>query len=90
MGYISQFESKVMELVKNHNGICIVEIYENLQRKKMKLSIHTLRHVLRKLVNEKKLVKTGIHQFKYYPPDSRVVEVNAMWKNMFSIKPVSR
>jgi len=86
MGYLSKFENTVIDLIKNHNGLCMMEIYEKLNQKKQVLSVNTLRHLLRKLVNEKKIVATGVHQFKYYTSDSRVVSVNSMWKNMFATK----
>lgn len=87
MGYLSTFETIIIDMVKNHNGIYLSELHELLIRKKQKVSIHSLRTILNKLVEEKKLVKTGIHQFKYYPYDSEVVKINTMWRNAFKPRP---
>jgi Fe2+ or Zn2+ uptake regulation protein len=55
----------VLKYIEKHEGSTVSEIYDGMLKKGRTISLNTARRVMRKLYQERKVTRTGVHAFKY-------------------------
>jgi acetate kinase len=58
-------DNTVINYIHSHNGVTVAEISDGLIKKGFLISLTALRRLMRKLHREKKVIRTGVHTFKY-------------------------
>lgn len=58
-------EDLIIKHVTTNEGDTVVDISESLSKKGYPISLATIRKYLRKLHRERKVIRTGVHTFKY-------------------------
>lgn len=60
-------EDCVMDYIGAHKGVTASDIFIGINKKSgsSSRSLNTIRSLLRKLHKEKKVIRTGVHTFKY-------------------------